>query len=626
MAFFVCMLLLILLTAPLTLLFRERRFEELLPAALFSAILVLYLSGMFRQLRAGAIVVLILAVAGFAWFLFRSLARKDTDAFKRFLSPGLLAYALMGIGAFLLTCGLSAMVDNDCFDHWALVVKNMVLLNSLGNASGSTVVFQSYPPGVSLVQSWLMLLSGGYRQGLNYAGVALFSVSALTPALRKLEWKRPLHAAVTTLLLFLYPLIVFNNNYATLMVDSLIGILGALMLFTYFENRKDNRYVWFILALTGTTLSLVKAFGTVLLGITGCIILADFFLNQRKHLAESLGAKRVARGTLFVLLGALFGCVSWALYLKITQVSTIAQTAGGALAGLRELLASPSAFFAGYRKDVLFNFVNELLSGVGYRFLKFAYVGWMLLLLVPWLVMLIRGNDEQKRSRGVLALGLFLGFFVYCGLLLASYLFTFEPDRAAMLGSFERYLFTYFQLSLGAFFFLLLGWDRLKSSIPTLLLAACLILPFVPVRDMTSMAVQGAQQMETERPLTHIQLLYETLDVDSTLVGYISSDKAYSYWGTRYYATPVHFQFFDIDELLSKMPAANDAEVAQTLLSELDRTGCTHLYVQQSSARIRALLASIDPDLKSTGDYSLFQIGKNADGFILSVCPYSDSN
>ena len=210
MAFFACMLILMLLTAPLTLLFRGRRFEELLPASLFGALFVLYLFAMLHQLRAGATAVLALATAGFLFFLFRVLFHKDKDSLRRFLSPGLAAYAIMGIGAFLLTSGLTALVDNDSFDHWALVVKNMVLLNALGNASGSTVVFQSYPPGVALLQSWLMLLNGAYKQGLNYAGVALFSVTILTPVLRSLEWKRPLHAAGITLLLFLYPNIIFN--------------------------------------------------------------------------------------------------------------------------------------------------------------------------------------------------------------------------------------------------------------------------------------------------------------------------------------------------------------------------------------------------------------------------------
>lgn len=626
MAFFTCMLLLILLTAPLALLFRKRRFEELLPISLFGAMLVLYLFGMVQQLRAGAIALLVLAIAGAAVFLLRVLLRKDTDALRRFLSPGLLAYVLMGLGAFLLTSGLTAMVDNDNFDHWALVVKNMVLLNGLGNASGTTVVFQSYPPGISLMQSWLMLLAGSYRQGLNYAGAALVSVSVLTPALRKLEWKRPLHAAVVTLLLFLYPIIVFNNNYATLMVDSLIGILGALMLYTYFENRSDDAYAWVLLALTGTALSLTKAFGTVLLGITGCIIFADVLLYRRKEMLQSLGAKRVLCGAVFVVLGALFGLVSWAVYLKATPVSTIAQTAGGALAGLRELLASPAGFFAGYRRDVLFNFVNELLSGVGYRFLKFAYIGWMLLLLVPWLVLLLKGSEAKRRSRAVLAVGLLLGFFVYAGLLLASYLFTFEPGRAAMLGSFERYLFTYFQLSLGVAFFWLIGWDKLKRSASLLLLTACLILPFVPVRDMTSMAVQGSEQMEAERPLTHTERLYETLDVATTRVGYISANQAYSYWGTRYYATPVQFEYYDIDALLQRMASASDAETAQALLSELTEIGCTHLYVQQSSVQIRVLLSAIDPALAASGDYELFIISSVADGYTIVRCPYHDPN
>lgn len=624
MAFFVCMLLLILLTAPLTLIFRSRRFEELLPISLFCVILILYLFGMFQQLRAGAVAILALAVAGFLFFLYQAVFRKDKDTLKRFLSPGLPAYVLMGIGAFLLTSGLSAMVDNDNFDHWALVVKNMFLLNGLGNASGSTVVFQSYPPGTALVQSWMMLMNGSYAQGLNYAASALFCVSVVSPVLSTLEWKRPVHAVLSTSLLFLYPLIVFNNHYATLWVDSLIGILGALMLFSYFENRKDDAYVWVIIALTGTTLSLVKVFGTVLLSITGCMILADFLLNQRKVLVKSLGLKKVARGAILVILGALFGCVSWAVYLKLTPVSTIAQTFGGAAEGLRSLLASPAEFFSGYRKDVLFNFVNELLSGVGYRFIKFAYAGWMLLLIVPWLVLYSKGKTEQKRSRAVLAAGLLVGFFVYAGLLLASYLFTFEPERAAILGSFQRYIFTYFQLAFSTLAFLFIRWDKLKYSTPLLLIATCIFLPFVPIRDMTSIAVQGGTLTEAEKPLTHTEQFYQTLDVDKTLVGYISADQAYSYWGTRYYATPVHFTFYDIGALQADMRGASDVEIAQALLADLSEEGCTHLYVQQSNTQIRALLASVNPVLVKCGNYSLFKIEAGANGAMLIPCSYID--
>ena len=622
MAFFVCMFLLILLTAPFALVFRTRRFEELLPISLFFVILVLYLFGIFQQLRAGAMAVLVLAVAGSLFFLYRVVFHRDADVLKRFLSPGLLAYAFMGLGAFLLTSGLSAMVDNDNFDHWALVVKNMVLLNGLGNASGSTVVFQSYPPGSSLVQSWLMLVNGSYAQKLNYAASALFCVSVVTPALRALEWKRPIHAVVTTLLLFLFPLIIFNNHYSTLMVDSLIGLLSALMLFTYFENQKDDAYVWVMIALSGTVLSLVKVFGTVLLAIAGLIMLADFLINQRRGITRSHGAKKVWLSAAATVAGALFGLISWAVYLKITPVSTIAQTMGGAMDGLRSLIASPVEFFSGYRKDVLFNFVNELLSGVGYRFIKFAYVSWMLLLIVPWLVLFLKGNAEQKGSRAVLASGLLIGFFAYSGLLLASYLFTFSPDRAAMLGSFDRYEFTYFQFALGALFFPFIGWSRLKHSTPVLLISACLILPFVPIRDMASIAVQGGSLVETEKPLTHTEQFYKTLDVGTTLVGYISADQAYSYWGTRYYATPVHFIYYDFDTLKADMRGASDVEIAHKFLDDLLDMGCTHLYVQQSSPQIRALLNAINPALKKVGDYSLFKIEAGVNGAALTPCSY----
>ena len=76
MAFFACMLILVLLTAPLTLLFRGRRFEELLPASLFGAILVLYLFAMFHQLRAGATAVLALAIAGFLFVTDQPLTKR----------------------------------------------------------------------------------------------------------------------------------------------------------------------------------------------------------------------------------------------------------------------------------------------------------------------------------------------------------------------------------------------------------------------------------------------------------------------------------------------------------------------------------------------------------------------
>jgi len=630
MAFFTCLLLLILLTTPFVLLFRGRRFEELVPAALIFAVLTLYLFGMFHALRAGSYTLIALAAGAGAYFLYRVIFRRDRDALRRFLSPGLAAYAVMGIAAFLITSGLTAMVDNDSFDHWALVVKNMYLLNALGNAEGSTVAFQSYPPGVSLLQTWLMLLGGAYRQGLNYAGVALLSVTVTAPVLRALEWKRPLHAVVITLLLFLYPIVIFNSNYATLQVDSLIGMLGALMLFVYFKNRGKNRedeaYVCMMLALTGTMLSLSKVFGTVLLGICGCIILADVLFNRRAALVETYGAKKVTRAVIFTALGALFGCVSWAVYMALTPVNTIAQTAGGAMSGLRELLASPATYFSGYRGEVLFRFVNELLSGVGYRFIQFAYAGWMLLLIVPWLVLCLKGSKELRRSRATLAIGLLVGFFVYAGLLLASYLFTFEPDRAVMLGSFQRYLFTYFQLAFGAAFFVFLSWDELKKTTPVLLISACLILPFVPVRDMTSMAVQGGELAEAERPLTHTQLMYETLDADEVLVGYISANQAYSYWGTRYYATPVHFEFYDLDALLADLGGADDGEIMQRLLADLSADGCTHLYVRQSSARISALLASADPELAGSGDDALFTIERQDGGYGLVPCAYHDPN
>ena len=623
MAVFACMLILILLTAPLTLLFRARRFEELVPISLFTAILVLYFFAMFQQLRAGAIAVLVLAIAGFALFLYRVLARKDRDALHRFLSPGIAAYTALGIGAFIVTSGLVAIVDNDSFCHWALVVKNMVLFNALGNASGSTAVFQSYPPAVSLLQSWLMLLSGGYHQGLNYAGVALFSVTITAPALRATSWKRPLQMALISLLLFLCPIVIFNNNYATLQVDSLIGMLGALFLFTYFTNRKDERYTLVMLALTGTILSLTKTFGTVFLCIVGAIALCDTLFLQRKTLVAQHGVKKFTRGILFVMLGALFGVVSWAIYTRVTPITTMAQTTSGAMDGLRALLASPAEFFSGYRKDVLFQFVNEIFSATGYRFIQLSYAGWMLLLVVPWLILALKGKPEKRRSYALLAGGLLVGFFLYAGLLLFSYLTTFEPFRAVKLGSFERYVYSYFQIAFCTAFFMLMTWDGFQMSAVSLCIAACLILPVTPVRDLLSIAVQGQERLAEERPLMHTEQLYQTLDRTTTQVGYISADQAFSYWGTRYYATPVPFQYYDLDAMLLDAGSAADAELAQRMLSELVTAGCTHLYIGQSNSRIVSLITAINPDLTGS-EYTLYTIDASSAGYGLTTCAFID--
>lgn len=627
MAYLICLLLILCISALLIALFPKRRFEELAPAALFIAILTLYIGGLFGSLRVGYVALLVVACAGALAFLLHTLLGRDRDALCRLFTPGFAAYLIMAAAAYLLTCGLGAIVDNDGFDHWALVVKNMFLLDALGNAAGSTAVFQTYPPAVSLLQYLLMRLGNAYVQHLLYAGVALFSVTICAPALKRVQWRRPIQGLCVLLLIILLPAVVYNRHYGTLLVDALLALLAALMLYVYFDaDETDLRYQCTMLALNGSVLSLTKAFGAVLLGVVGAIVLVDFLLFRRKRLLMQFGSKRLVRAALLTALLAAMGQLSWLIYTSLTPTYTIAQSAGGLISGIRAFLASPGAFFAGYRKEVLFSFVNELLSGVGYRFVRFSYVGWALLLLAPNILLYRKADQERKSGYLTLTIGLAAGFLVYVAALLLCYLTTFEPRRALMLGSFERYVFTYllFMLAVSAFIWLSGAFSRLKPSL--LALVMCLILPFMPVRDLVSVAVQGGEQVMQEAPLTHTARLYEQLPAEDVQLGYISADQAYSYWGVRYYATPVRMSYFDIDAHLAAMHEAGvwDAEtIAGTMLGDLRKEGCTHLYIQQCDARISALIDAVCPQAGTAADYALYRIAARDGSDALIPAPYA---
>lgn len=504
------------------------RIERALPLATLSSILVLYLAGLVSNLYRGFLIVICMGIAGVPILFIRYRRLGAQRFFSLFVTPGALGFLIFMVFSLVIT-NQRVLWGFDEFTHWGLAVKNMYRLDAFGNAPGSTVIFQTYPPAASLIEYFFSRFSSVLSESSLYRGLHFLLFSLLACFFSKISWKDMGRFALCGLLIGMLPLFTLSYyGYAMIYADCLLGVLFAFLLYHLLQDRQDAASLAAIL-LSASVLALTKDAGL------GLVLLAAFIAFAKRISLGRTDGRCGLIHCLFAISAGVTAFVSWKVDCVLSgatdgvweKVSTFSMDA------LWRILAGTAAPEV---NSVIHGFFDMFFQPMfGFR-LPVSTALILLFCVFFGLMDLKTAPASEKRSRRTVFFSVLVGFILYAFSVLAVHVFVFSSKEALMFTSFHRYINVYLLgvlLYYGAVCIDRERWNPISLILSVLLIAAA-ILPTELFR-LNPAVSRGWRASEPD-----LSLDTAGMDPKADRILYVSEGTdGMDYYVARYTATPI---------------------------------------------------------------------------------------
>ena len=577
---------LVLITAAISVLIKVR-FELAIPITVGLFVVTGYLFGLFHILSYAPLLLCAFAViaAGICAYKLRS---DKLDVRKVLLTPGALLYIFVLIVIFFVHLD-SRFYVGDTMQHWGLAVKNMFYLQALATSPETTIAFFDYPPATALFQYFFVWRESTFCEASVMRGMSVMMLSYIIPvtaAFSVKHWKSQWKMFVIGLAACLALPLIFDMMAwsSTLLVDGILGLMTAYLLYVYF-SEEPSRKTSVSIALVSVVMVLTKNVGLLLALIALTIIAVDFI---RRHISIFSARETFMKSVAFLAPSfiAIFAArVSWSVYVS-------AQNLGGPMMdtdglSLSSILAVITGHGQPYQYETILMFARQFLlmlnTDNGWPMPPVSYVLFIgALIFFSWLFIKNLCEDKQKTQIRYLTYALIVGFAIYAILHLVFYLAVFSPEEAVIVASMDRYLNTFALAAIACLLYLALHNAAHKWSEETnrWLQVICLTIivlagAHVALRVAVLPKPIFAQTQEVRTSTKRASVMSQYLDSTTDRVYVISLDAGrFDYWTIRTDLTPVHVSPWYVWGL-QDVGEVTACEWATVLLAE----NYTHVYV-----------------------------------------------
>lgn len=310
----------------------------------------------------------------------------------------------------------------DNFSHWCLVVKNMFLSHRYPNFNDPVIMFKEYPLGSATYIYYVGTLVS-QAESFQMFIQALMIICCYLPIFKYAKKYKALISIY--FILFLNYLLCYNIKIYELLVDTLLGSYGILLLFFIYDNNKKNikqKYTLLYTIPMLITAMQIKNAG-ILFVILGCIYI----------IANYKEVKLLSKIKLLTVLSPFISLFIWQRHCTYVfneaETSTHAMTANNYINGVK----AKNIYFI---KDVCIKFLKFMFSG---RDLHFVFLFIIALILLS----LLGKKTLRKQSLKITGYMVFLYVIFMFGTLL-TYIFSMSVGEAEHLMGIERYRKTIF--------------------------------------------------------------------------------------------------------------------------------------------------------------------------------------
>lgn len=415
--------------------------------------------------------------------------------------------------------------------------------NSLAHSS-----FQSYPPGMSLFQYFVVKLNSIltknlFEESYLYVSYQIFFISFFMPFLKGLKWKKPLVILVSAVTVFLTPLFLYSDVYTKIYIDPFLGILsGTGMAMIFLHEKKDRLYDINIL-FTIMMLVLAKDAGLLFAVILAFMYIVDWMISNRKILLKNKGT--TALHVLLPLAAVLLPKILWKINISINH----AKVSFAGKVDFQNLLNVILRKDYTYKRTVWTNFYRAVLTtkvAIGNTQIAINYVClfFLILILVYFLIIGYRHKDTKYQVRGKLLLSILcIQTFIYVVGLCITYMYNFSEYEATNLASFVRYMNIVFLAVWVVLILLAVSFIQNKEGEWQMIMAAVLwglILTVSPLESVYALVEREHVYTSVYIRSEYNELIEKIEKVDENSNIYIISQESsgFDFWVLRYGIRP----------------------------------------------------------------------------------------
>lgn len=406
----------------------KKKLTIVLPTIFFMIFFILYLSGIiFSNFKPGIYFIYILSVSTLIYNIYY-LLKIGEDYPKNILGQILSICLIFKFLPITLVNFRSNFWDD--FSHWLLTVKNMIIFNQIPINPESTVSFTSYPPSSGIIEYFYNYIQ--QKHSIDYNSQFIFNFLMIIILLAILDMKNISKKSKLLMfpILLIIPALTVYEIYSSLLVDGILGIMGAYIL-VYYEYTKDmgnNKFKIFDIALAVSFLTLLKPTGSVIVIFCIIYICLDVYFKQKYQKSTIV----------VIILSLIFSRFSWAYYLKKHNIVNIWK-----MGKVKNVL---NIFFKrgeDYQYRVIKTFWKAIFKKniivVPEEVRLITYCMFFMILFGILLSMYL-----NKKDKNILKLLIFntIISLIYPLLLLLMYISIFSQEEAEILAAYERYLST----------------------------------------------------------------------------------------------------------------------------------------------------------------------------------------
>lgn len=312
----------------------------------------------------------------------------------------------------------------DEFSHWGTVVKDIYIHKELCPLEANETTFINYPPGLALLEWFVMFCNREYSEGLSYAAYALLGISfLLVPFENKLPLKEVASNMARVAVIVYIPFLFFSDIWSNLQVDALLGIVLFFTLYIFYISLDEcDTFEAVLLSAGSIILTLTKDSGVAIAIISSLGICLYYFIKKRKGIYKC---------SFIIIIPTMVARMIWEMFWRSHGTSEI-------------VLKNIANDYRGesFYKPIIRSFIQKTFDPI------IIVRGHSLNIYEITIILIAMGIVTvflEKNNKGKLVFVYFLSwsvFLAYTAGTLYVYLTNFPYESAIQIPSFQRYVST----------------------------------------------------------------------------------------------------------------------------------------------------------------------------------------
>ena len=468
---FIIVLLIILIYSTMQTIIFKKRIEQTIPISIVEIVLIIYLAGLFDNLKIGITIVEIIAIIQLLTILFIICKQKEKDVviqiFKRIITPGLFVYISIYCISIYINKG-RIFEDYDEFNHWARIIKNMFIYNTYGTNSESIVVFNEYPPFTAIFQYIFLGIKNIYSEDVIIIAQNILFLSIIIPITKKFKWNKEIKNLIIILpLVMLVPMIFYKNFYLDILVDGLLGVMFAFVVFTCYEEEENKIFKNFKILYGEIMLCLTKTSG---IGLAILAIIIYFIKILFDYKKQKIDLKKNIINIITIIFVTTIITSIW--YIKVNDAkkrwdfNQYIEIENNKIEEMQE---------------IAIKFKDAVIWKQTITDKKLTVLVTTLILICTNIYIIKKAKDKQNYK--YYSIAILISIPIYLIFLLITYMTIFENSEASELTCFDRYCSTIL-LAVAMFQIMVLSEIEIKADIKNIVIIYTILLCVLPQENI----------------------------------------------------------------------------------------------------------------------------------------------